>query len=143
MTEKSNSKHSGLKLALKSIFHSIKCDSSRKYERFFSIAYLPPRGEYLDCVLAGCLEVARDEDKQFYNPSKFYELEKLREAILHLIAAYSAFEACRNDKPPYMTLHRFLNLIYHDRETRKVLASLTEKYHSRMKFLKEEGREGE
>ncbi len=113
------------------ILHSILCDEGQKYTRYFSIGYLPPRKGLQDCITLGCLEVSKIDDKEFYNPSKFYSPDKLEEAVAHLIAVLSAFKAVRYNKEPAQTLHQtYSNINY----SRPKIASLTEKYY---KLLKE------
>lgn len=133
-----SSKHVGMLLALKSIIHSIKCDESQKYERFFSIAYLPARGGLDDCILAGCLEISKDQDggeKQFYNPSKFYDPETLYEAAIHLLAAYMAFQAHRKNRNPAAIAHNTINDLYMNKKIREKVINLAEKYHERIQLL--------
>lgn len=139
-----SSKHVGMMLALKSIMHSIKCDQSQKYERFFSIAYLPRRGGLDDCILAGCLEISREidgDEKQFYNPSKFYNPETLFEAVIHLLAAYMAFQSHRKNIDLVSITYKTINNLYSDKKIREKLRNLAEKYYQRIRLLSSEDSE--
>jgi len=142
VTVDTSSKHVGMVLALKSIMHSIKCDESQKYERFFSIAYLPKRGGLNDCILAGCLEIGKnmdDGEKQFYNPSKFYEPETLFEAVIHMLATYIAFQSHRRNRNPAATAYNTINDLYMNKKIREKIKNLAEKYYERIQLLSREG----
>jgi hypothetical protein len=121
--------HIGLKT--RNMIHSIKCDEGVKYERYFTISYLPETGKYEDCVTIGCLEVSKlEEGKEFYNPVKFHDPEKFEEIIIHLVATLSAFRAVKYNLEPYQAFFKTMKNI---ESARNRIASLTEKYYNAMK----------
>jgi hypothetical protein len=120
--------HVGLKAKL---LHSIKCDEGKKYERYFSITFLPPRGDLEACVAVGCLEVSKiEKGKEFYNPSKFYDVQTFEQVLMHLLAVFSAFKAYKYDRQPHEMFHQTFNKLFSERPK---IAELTEKYYKIMK----------
>jgi len=113
------------------IVHAIKCDEGEKYERYFAIAYLPRTDRYDDCVAVGSLEVSKGLDgKEFFNPAKFYDPERMEDAIAHMIAALAAFRAVRHGLDPAQAFHRTMNRI---ESLRTYIPALVEKYHRAMR----------
>ena len=121
--------HVGLRT--KRIVHAIKCDEGEKYDRYFAIAYLPRTERYDDCVAVGSLEVSKGLDgKEFFNPAKFYDPEKMEDAIAHMIAALAAFRAARYGMDPAQAFHRTFNRI---ESLRTYIPALVEKYYRVMR----------
>jgi hypothetical protein len=121
--------HVGLKT--KRIIHAIKCDEGEKYDRYFAIAYLPRTDKYDDCVAVGSLEISKDLDgKEFFNPAKFYDPERMEDAIAHMIAALAAFRAARHGLEPYQAFSRTFNRI---ESLRTYIPALVEKYYRAMR----------
>ena len=124
--------HVGLKTRISNIIHSIKADSGKKYDRYFCIAYLPRKDKLGSCLAMGCLEVERDGDKEFFNPSKFYDVETLEEAIAHVLAAYMAFKALKSNRDLPSVIHSTLATFYSNRHYREKLTKLAANYYSFM-----------
>jgi len=118
------------------ILHSIKCDEGKKYERYFSISFLPPKPPLDACIAAGCLEVSKTQrDKEFYNPSKFYSTETLEQAVVHMISALAAFRAYLHHLEPHQAFHKTMDRLM---ELRPRIAELTQAYLRVMRELEEE-----
>jgi len=124
--------HVGLKTRIANIIHSIKADSGRKYDRYFCIAYLPKRNGLGSCLAMGCLEVEREGEKEFFNPSKFYDVATLEEAVAHVLAAYVAFKAIKTGRDLPSTMNSTITNIYSNKRYREKLANLATSYYSSM-----------
>ena len=124
--------HVGLRTRISNIIHSIKADSGRKYDRYFCIAYLPKKEKLGSCLAMGCLEVERDGDREFFNPSKFYDVGTLEEAIAHVFAAYMAFKAIKSNRDLSSTIHSTLANLYSNRKYREKITQLAANYYSIM-----------
>jgi len=125
--------HVGLRLGLKNLIHSIPLDRGLKYERYMAIGYLPKKDGMDDCVVVGSLEVSRDEEgKEFFNPCKFYQTEKLFEAIIHMTAAYVAFSARRRGVSARQMFFSLLASVATDLRLREKILNLAEGYYKKM-----------
>jgi len=103
------SRHVGLKISLHECIHSIKLDSGLKYDRYFAIAFLKSKGDLPPCVAVGSLEVEKKTgEAEYFNPCKFYSLDKMFEAVIHMLASYIAFYAFENSVSPR---HVFMKLL--------------------------------
>jgi len=124
--------HVGLKTRISNIIHSIKADSGKKYDRYFCIAYLPKKDELDSCLAMGCLEIERHGEKEFFNPSKFYDVETLEEAIAHVLASYMAFKAIKANRDLPTIIHTTLATLYSNRQYREKLTKLATNYYNFM-----------
>jgi hypothetical protein len=132
--------HVGLRLDIRKCIHSILLDSGQKYERYIAIGYLPRRGNLNDCVVIGSLEVSKEvEGKEYFNPCKFYDPNKLFDAIIHMIASYVAFAAKRRGIPARQMFFSLLNTVAMDFKLREKILHLSEAYHKKMEEIERGG----
>lgn len=122
------STHVGLKTRIQNIIHSIKADSGKKYDRYFCIAYLPKTDKLSSCLAMGCLEIEKEGEREFFNPSKFYDIHILDEAIIHILCSYMAFKALKTSRPLPSIIHSTLSNIYGNQELRAKIAELAQRY---------------
>ena len=126
----------GLRLGLRNCIHSILLDEGIKYDRYMAIGYLPRKGNLDDCVVVGNLEVSKGgEDKEFFNPCKFYQPEKLFEAITHMVAAYVAFSAKRRGVSARQMFFSLLTSVATDLRLREKILNLAEGYYKKMEEI--------
>jgi hypothetical protein len=117
----------------KNIIYITKCDEGEKYERNLTITFLPRTNSYEDCLAMGCLERSKhDPAREYYNPVKFYDPEKMAEALIHILAAFSAFRALKHGWTPHQAFHRMFMKLTAERQK---IAALTEEYYHTLKEL--------
>ena len=123
----------GLKVGLHHCIHSILLDSGRKYDRYLAISYLPKKEDLPSCLAIGNLEVSKEDDKEFFNPCKFYDPEILYEAVVHILSTYIAFEAVKRGIPLYQTFIKTIRRLQNDKSLHKTMIDLAERYYQAMK----------
>ena len=104
----------------------------KKYDRRFSLLFLPPKilneNTYLGCALViASEEVKKDTGQIYVAGSKFYdnELSILNEAVNRILAAEVAFRSIVTDRELYTVLNNRLNDLYRSNQTRERLVELS------------------
>jgi hypothetical protein len=134
------SRHVGLRISLDECIHSIKLDSGLKYDRYFAIAFLKSKGDLPPCVAVGSLEVEKKTGgAEYFNPCKFYSLDKMFEAIIHMLASYIAFYAFENSVSPRQVFMKLLDMFRSDYRLLNKLANLAEGYYKKMVEIESSG----
>lgn len=133
----SEKKHVGLKIETSQALTSIELDSGHKYRRYFTIAFLPAKGSLPSCLCVGNLEQSLDEEKEFYNPAKFYRHEQLWRALVNMLAAYIAFTSIKTGRPLHSIFNAVLNDLYGSKLFRLKLQKLAEAYYNSMRKLEQ------
>lgn len=134
------SRHVGLRISLDECIHSIKLDSGLKYDRYFAIAFLKSKGDLPPCVAVGSLEVEKKTgEAEYFNPCKFYSLDKMFEAIIHMLASYIAFYAFENSVSPRQVFMKLLDMFRSDYRLLNKLANLAEGYYKKMVEIESSG----
>jgi hypothetical protein len=134
------SKHVGLKISPDECIHSIKLDSGLKYDRYFAIAFLKSKGDLPACVAVGSLEVLKETgEAEYFNPCKFYSLDKMFEAVIHMLASYIAFYAFENSVSPRQVFVKLLDMLRSDYRLLNKLANLAEGYYKKMVEIESSG----
>jgi hypothetical protein len=127
------SRHVGLRISLNECIHSIRLDSGLKYDRYFAIAFLKSKGDLPPCVAVGSLEVLKETgEAEYFNPCKFYSLDKMFEAVIHMLASYIAFYAFENSVSPRQVFMKLLDRFRSDYRLLDKLANLAEGYYKKM-----------
>jgi hypothetical protein len=104
-----------------------------KYDRYFAIAFLRSKGDLPPCVAVGSLEVEKETgEAEYFNPCKFYSLDKMFEAVIHMLASYIAFYAFENSVSPRQVFMKLLDMFRSDYKLLNKLANLAEGYYKKM-----------
>ncbi len=129
-------KHTGLRISLDKYLNTLYLDSGRKYDRYMGIAFLKSNNNYPPCVVVGNLEISKEEQgKEFFNPCKFNDPDKLFSAILHLLATYIAYNALLRGVSVREIFVPFVRKLQYDKRIHDQLVNLAENYYKKMKEI--------
>jgi hypothetical protein len=101
---------------------------------------LKSKGDLPPCVAVGSLEVEKKTgEAEYFNPCKFYSLDKMFEAVIHMLASYIAFYAFENSVSPRHVFMKLLDRFRSDYRLLDKLVNLSEGYYRKMVEIESSG----